>query len=75
MLKGKPKLKTATLNLRIDPTIKLAAEKAAQQAHRSVTNFVEVLIIEHCQNLGIALVSRPESLTIQADSYRGGQHD
>ena len=50
---GKPKTKTAVMSLRIYPTVKAAAERAAEQDHRSVTNLVEVLILNHCKNLNI----------------------
>jgi len=40
--------KTTTLNLRIDPIIKEAARIAAARDHRSIANFIEVLIRRHC---------------------------
>lgn len=52
----RPKIKTATLTVRMDPKIKAAAEAAAEYEHRSLTNFLEVLIVNHCKALGI----RPE---------------
>lgn len=51
---GRPKVKTATLTVRLDPKIKAAAEAAAQQEHRSLTSFLEVLIINHCRTLGLS---------------------
>lgn len=53
MAPGRPKTKTATLTLRVDPLVKAAAELAAKRDHRSVTNLVEVLIIERCKALSI----------------------
>jgi hypothetical protein len=53
MPRGKPKTKTAVMSLRISPTVKAAAERAAEHDHRSVTNLVEVLILNHCKNLNI----------------------
>ncbi|WP_341774867.1 type II toxin -antitoxin system TacA 1-like antitoxin [Burkholderia gladioli] len=50
----RPKLKTATLTVRLDPKIKAAAEAAAEYEHRSLTNFLEVLIVNHCQTLGLS---------------------
>ena len=44
--------KTATLNLRIDPALKAAAEKAAAADHRSVTSLVEKLLTEHLKDEG-----------------------
>jgi hypothetical protein len=40
-------LKTATLNLRIEPAIKRAIEQAARAERRSVTSYVEMLVIPH----------------------------
>lgn len=50
---GRPKVKTATLTVRLDPRIKAAAEAAAQHEHRSLTSFLEVLIVNHCRTLGL----------------------
>lgn len=50
--------KTATLNLRIDPSMKLALKAAADAQHRSVANMVEKLIRDHCENEGIALLEQ-----------------
>ena len=49
MPKG-PKLKTATMTLRMEPELKAAAKIAARAQRRSVANFIEVLIVEHCDN-------------------------
>ena len=48
-------MKTAALNLRIDPDIKNAASDLAKKHHRSVANMVEVLIIEQCDRDGISI--------------------
>jgi hypothetical protein len=55
MPRGKPKLKTAVMTLRVSPDIKAAAERAAEHEHRSVTNLVEVLILNHCKSLNLQL--------------------
>ncbi|MEX2523564.1 MAG: hypothetical protein WD750_01280 [Gammaproteobacteria bacterium] len=47
--------KTSTLNLRIDPALKEAARKAAGREHRSVANFIEMLIRDHCKATGITI--------------------
>lgn len=47
--------KTATLNIRIDPVLRDVAREAAALEHRSVANFVEVLIREHCERNGITI--------------------
>ena len=48
--------KTATLNLRIDPELKEAAERAAADDQRSLTSLVEKLLSDH----------------LKANSYLGG---
>lgn len=50
----RPKVKTATLTVRIDPRIKAAAEAAAEQDNRSLTSLLEVLIVNHCRALGLS---------------------
>ncbi len=54
---GKPKIKTAVLTLRVDPVVKQVAEIAAKQDHRSVTSLIEVLILKHCDHIGIKIPS------------------
>jgi len=54
MPKG-PKLKTATMSLRLEPQTKAAAKLAARAERRSVANFIEVLIMRHCQEHGIEI--------------------
>ena len=47
--------KIATLNLRIDPAVKDAVKTAAEKQHRSVANFIETLIRQHCDQVGISI--------------------
>ena len=47
--------KTAALNIRIDPDIKEAIRIAAKREHRSVANMVEMLILKHCEAVGISI--------------------
>jgi len=62
--------KTATLNLRIDPAIKEAVKEAAELERRSVANFIEVLITEHCEAVGITI---PEQGALFNDEKGDGQ--
>lgn len=39
--------KTAQVNLRLQPSLKEAAEKAAADDHRSLTSLIEKLLTEH----------------------------
>jgi len=41
--------KTDKLNIRIDPAVKDALQRAAEDEHRSVGNMVEVLVLTHCK--------------------------
>jgi len=47
--------KTATLNLRINPSLKEALRIAALKEHRSIANMVELLIREYCVARGIPI--------------------
>jgi hypothetical protein len=47
-----PRTKSATLNLRIAPEIKAAAEKAAADDRRSLTSLIEKLLIAHLKDKG-----------------------
>jgi hypothetical protein len=41
------RLKTAQVNLRIDPGLKAAAEQAAAADHRTLTSLIEKLLLDH----------------------------
>lgn len=53
--------KTATLTIRVEPNLKEALRSAAQAEHRSISNMIEVLILEHCEKNGIAIEQLQES--------------
>jgi hypothetical protein len=44
--------RTALLNMRIEPEVKEAAEKAAEDDRRSLSGYVEKLLVEHLRKLG-----------------------
>lgn len=46
--------KTETLNLRVSPEVKQLIRQAAEREHRTLANFIEVLIRKHCEEEGIA---------------------
>jgi len=60
--------KSTTLTLRIDPGVKEALRAAAEQEHRSITNMVEVLIRNYCQQHSIQI-----NIQAQSDKRRGGK--
>ena len=41
------RIKTAQVNLRIEPALKEAAEKAAKEDHRSLTSLIEKLLSDY----------------------------
>ena len=66
--------KPATLTFRVDPCLKEALRAAAQHEHRSITNMVEVLILNYCEQHGIAITS-PEDIENDAESTQYDQDD
>lgn len=52
MRKPKAKLKTANMSLRMEPRVKDMAERAAHDAHRSVSNFIEFLVLAYGKQNG-----------------------
>ncbi|MFO7640519.1 MAG: hypothetical protein R6X17_04405 [Candidatus Competibacteraceae bacterium] len=56
--------KTATLMLRIQPTIKQKLRELAAREHRSLSNMIEVLILDYGRRRG------PESLENLPDGGR-----
>ncbi len=48
--------KTATLTFRIDPNLKEALRVAANVEHRSISNMVQVLIRNYCEQQGIPIL-------------------
>jgi predicted HicB family RNase H-like nuclease len=53
------KVKTAIIQVRVEPHLKAAAEKAASLDHRTLTNWIEVLIIGRCKELRVDSSSAP----------------
>lgn len=51
--------KTATLTLRIDPNVKDLLTAAADADRRSLSNMLEVIVLGHCKQHGIA-VDKPQ---------------
>ena len=60
-------IKTSTLNLRIDPRLKEALRIASEREHRSIANMVEILIRQHCTQVGISI---PEQQEIFEQNWR-----
>lgn len=60
MPRGRPKTKTANFQMRLPPQLKAAAEVAAKREYRSLTNLIEVLIIDHCKSHDIPITNANE---------------
>ncbi|WP_157727046.1 type II toxin -antitoxin system TacA 1-like antitoxin [Burkholderia pseudomallei] len=54
--------KSDTLNLRVTPELKELIRLAAEREHRTIANFIEVLVRQHCGTHGVDVaVKRPKS--------------
>jgi hypothetical protein len=53
-------MKTAQVNLRIRPSLKAAAERAAADDHRSLTSLVEKLLTDHLRSRPVSEVQRAD---------------
>lgn len=51
--------KTDTLNLRVSPELKELVRVAAARDRRTIANFIEVLVREHCDRRGLAIYQEP----------------
>lgn len=49
MPRGKSRLKTAVITLRVEPQLKAAAQAAAKKERRDLTNWIEGLILTGCK--------------------------
>lgn len=47
--------KTEAINLRMSPATKALLRAAAERDHRTLSNLLELLILEHCQRNGIEI--------------------
>ena len=61
--------KTETLNLRVSPELKELIRLAAEREHRTLANFIEVLVREHCDEQGIKAQIRKS----QSGSHRAAE--
>jgi uncharacterized protein (DUF1778 family) len=47
--------KTEAVNLRMAPDVKELLRLAADREHRTLSNMLEVLVLQHCEQQGISL--------------------
>lgn len=45
--------RTEAVNLRMSPRVKYLLKEAAAAEHRTLSNLIEVLVLEHCERKGI----------------------
>lgn len=45
--------KTETVNLRLSPRMKGLLRMVAKQEHRTLSNMIEALVLDYCENKGI----------------------
>lgn len=50
--------KTETLNLRVTPELKELIRLAAEREHRTIGNFIEVLVRTHCETQSITVPAK-----------------
>ena len=55
------RLKTAQVNLRVDPKLKDAADRAAADDQRSLTSLIEKLLTDHLRRKGYLKTEGPQS--------------
>jgi len=57
-------IKTATVTIRIDPTVKEGLKMMAEQERRSLANMLEVMIRDYCGRNGVSV---PEQQVLFGD--------
>lgn len=62
--------KTEAINLRMSPVVKGLLRAAADREHRTLSNLLEVLILEHCQRNDIRLAEGESASTGPASEPR-----
>lgn len=55
--------KTTTLTLRVDPAIKEGLRLLAEREHRSLTNMVEVMILDYCKQHNVTIPEQQNLFT------------
>jgi hypothetical protein len=60
--------KSATLSLRIDPSIKEGLRIMADQEHRSLANMIEVMIRDYCKLHDVAIPEQQSLFDSKAQS-------
>lgn len=53
-----PTTKTSTLTFRVEPKLKESLRAAAARERRSLSNMVEVMILDYCDRIGVSVTSQ-----------------
>ncbi|MFS2048108.1 hypothetical protein ACEN9J_08910 [Variovorax sp. Varisp41] len=62
--------KTEAVNLRMAPDVKELLRLAADREHRTLSNMLEVLVLQHCEQQGISLPSMQASPEAASEAKR-----
>lgn len=64
--------KTETLNLRVSPELKELVRVAAARDHRTIANFIDVLVREHCDRVGLGVGQEHPKKPSSHRAHKGG---
>ena len=56
-----PAEKSVSISFRVSPTFKKLLVLAAEREHRSQTNLLEILLFDHCEQVGLHIDSTAQS--------------
>jgi len=62
--------KTEAVNLRMAPDVKELLRLAADREHRTLSNMLEVLVLQYCEQQGISLPSTQASPEAASEARR-----
>lgn len=63
--------KTTAINLRMSQDVKELLRLAAAQEHRTLSNMLEYLVLQHCEQRGLRLPAAGQSSTSSAARGQG----
>ncbi|WP_027802419.1 ribbon-helix-helix domain-containing protein [Paraburkholderia dilworthii] len=65
--------KTTAINLRMSHDVKELLRLAAAQQHRTLSNMLEFLILQHCEQQGLRLTASESNPAAVANGKQGAQ--
>lgn len=63
--------KTTAINLRMSQDVKELLRMAAAQEHRTLSNMLEYLVLQHCEQKGLKLANTSSSSGVVATETQG----